>query len=120
MSRPQREVLTGRLMALAVAAARQGRQAMADLLTDAAEEIEWLAAKWERRKPIRPFVRGDMDVLSAAKTLGAMGGRIGGVVRAAKLSPERRREIAQKAAQQRWKRQPDADAVDPHVGESTK
>jgi len=34
--------------------------------------------------------------------LGRRGGRIGGVKRAAKMSPERRREIALKAARSRW------------------
>jgi hypothetical protein len=33
---------------------------------------------------------------------GKLGGSKGGTIRAAKLSPERRREIAQKAAQARW------------------
>ena len=38
----------------------------------------------------------------AAVTLGRLGGKKGGKARAAKLSPERRREIAKKAAQARW------------------
>ncbi len=38
----------------------------------------------------------------AAVALGRLGGRKGGPARAAKLSPERRREIAQKAAAIRW------------------
>ena len=33
---------------------------------------------------------------------GKLGGAKGGTIRAAKLSPERRREIARKAAQARW------------------
>lgn len=40
----------------------------------------------------------------AAVELGRMGGLKGGPARAKKLSAERRREIAQKAAQVRWKR----------------
>lgn len=36
------------------------------------------------------------------KALGKRGGLVGGVVRAARLSPERRREIAQAAARARW------------------
>lgn len=40
----------------------------------------------------------------AAVALGRLGGLKGGKARAAKLSPERRREIAKKAAQARWKR----------------
>jgi hypothetical protein len=38
--------------------------------------------------------------------LGRLGGLKGGKARAAKLSPERRREIAQKAAQARWSKGP--------------
>jgi hypothetical protein len=38
----------------------------------------------------------------AAQILGRLGGLKGGKARAAKLSPERRREIAQKAIQARW------------------
>lgn len=38
----------------------------------------------------------------ASVELGRRGGLIGGKKRAAKLSPERRREIAQKAAAARW------------------
>ena len=37
-----------------------------------------------------------------AVALGLKGGRKGGLTRAANLSAERRREIAQKAAQARW------------------
>jgi hypothetical protein len=42
------------------------------------------------------------DKDQAAVELGRQGGLIGGKRRAAKLSPERRREIAQKAAAARW------------------
>jgi hypothetical protein len=41
----------------------------------------------------------------AAVALGRLGGRRGGRARAMKLSPERRREIAQNAALARWKRE---------------
>lgn len=37
-----------------------------------------------------------------AKALGRRGGLKGGIVRAARLTPERRVEIAKKAAQARW------------------
>lgn len=40
----------------------------------------------------------------AAVALGRMGGLKGGKVRAEKLSPERRKEIAQKAAAKRWEK----------------
>ena len=38
----------------------------------------------------------------AAVALGKLGGKKGGPARAKKLSPERRKEIAKKAAQARW------------------
>jgi len=38
----------------------------------------------------------------AAVELGRLGGKRGGRARAEKLTPEQRREIAQKAAQKRW------------------
>jgi hypothetical protein len=40
----------------------------------------------------------------AAVALGRLGGLKGGKARAANLSPERRKEIAQKAVQARWKK----------------
>jgi len=43
------------------------------------------------------------DKHAAAVALGRLGGLKGGKARTAKLSPERRKEIAQKAAQARWK-----------------
>lgn len=47
-----------------------------------------------------------------AVALGAMGGRKGGLARAASLTPERRREIAQDAAHKRWKTQPQPATLD--------
>ncbi len=38
----------------------------------------------------------------AAQALGKLGGLKGGKARAAKLTPERRKEIAQQAAKARW------------------
>lgn len=40
----------------------------------------------------------------AAVALGKLGGKKGGDARAAKLSPKRRKEIAEKAARARWKK----------------
>ena len=40
----------------------------------------------------------------AAVALGRLGGKKGGAARAAKLTPEQRREIAQIAANARWKK----------------
>lgn len=42
----------------------------------------------------------------AAVALGRLGGQKGGQARAVNLTPERRREIARKAALARWSRQP--------------
>jgi hypothetical protein len=42
----------------------------------------------------------------AAVALGKLGASKGGQARAAKLSPEERREVARKAAAARWKRPP--------------
>ena len=47
-----------------------------------------------------PKPKKDFD----AKALGHKGGLKGGKARAEKLTPERRKEIAQKAAQARWKK----------------
>jgi len=44
----------------------------------------------------------------AAVALGRLGGAKGGAARAAKLSPEKRSEIAKRAASARW-RKPDSD-----------
>jgi hypothetical protein len=40
----------------------------------------------------------------AARLLGRLGGKKGGKAHAEKLSPERRKEIARKAAKARWKK----------------
>lgn len=37
-----------------------------------------------------------------AQALGRLGGKVGGLARAAKLSPERRKEIAVNASKARW------------------
>ncbi|MBN1548334.1 MAG: hypothetical protein JW902_16915 [Syntrophaceae bacterium] len=47
-------------------------------------------------------VEEKMQKNPAAVALGRLGGLKGGKARAAKLSPRRRREIAQKAARARW------------------
>lgn len=45
---------------------------------------------------------GDSGKNPAAVALGRLGGKKGGKARAEKLSPERRHEIAKKAAEKRW------------------
>lgn len=63
---------------------------IADLATGIAEEETAMA---EGKNP-------------AAVSLGRLGGLKGGKARAKKLSPEKRREIAQIAARSRWKNKP--------------
>ena len=45
----------------------------------------------------------DRQKNQAAVALGRLGGKRGGKARATKLSPEKRKEIAKKAAQTRWR-----------------
>jgi hypothetical protein len=60
-----------------------------------------LASKPEPTKPIQ-FPSQPKKKNPAAVALGKLGGIKGGKARAAKLSEERRKEIAQRAAQARW------------------
>ena len=60
------------------------------------------AAIGEAEKPIPPSDRTDDDKDAAAVERGRKGGEKGGKARAEKLTPERRAEIAKKAAQSRW------------------
>ena len=53
----------------------------------------------ETKPPEKPPKKKNFD----AKTLGHLGGLKGGKARANKLTPEQRKEIAQKAAKTRWK-----------------
>lgn len=59
-----------------------------------------------RAKGIVDMATGDVDPDEgknpAAVALGRLGGIKGGKARAEKLSPERRKEIAKKAAEKRW------------------
>ena len=52
----------------------------------------------------KPTKKEDQDKNPAAVALGRLGGKKGGKARAEKLSPERRQEIAKKAAEARWKK----------------
>lgn len=62
----------------------------------------------QRAKATLDLVTGDADYVpdpekdQRAVELGRVGGLSGGLSRAAKLSPARRKEIAQRAAQARW------------------
>lgn len=46
----------------------------------------------------------DSSKNQAALTMGKLGGRKGGKARAEKLTPDRRKEIAKKAAEKRWRK----------------
>jgi hypothetical protein len=70
-----------------------------------------------RRLPVIPVVgeltgtlqpiptNGSRPKNPAAVALGKLGGSKGGTIRAARLTPEQRSEIAQKAARARWKKE---------------
>ncbi|MBI5869649.1 MAG: hypothetical protein HZB44_01640 [Actinobacteria bacterium] len=57
----------------------------------------------EATKEEKPPYEPEAEKNPAVVELGRKGGLKGGKARAEKLSPERRREIAKKAAQARWK-----------------
>lgn len=48
------------------------------------------------------FGHENADAKALASELGKLGGRLGGMARAKALTPERRSEIAKKAAAKRW------------------
>ena len=50
----------------------------------------------------KPVTVSKSDISRVMAELGRRGGRIGGAKRAASMTPERRREIALKAARSRW------------------
>jgi hypothetical protein len=54
----------------------------------------------------QPEIKSDRVKNPAAVELGRLGGLKGGKARAEKLSADRRKEIAQKAAKSRWDKQP--------------
>lgn len=61
------------------------------------KELAKSIADWGKDRPKQP------EKNPAAVALGRLGGLKGGKARAEKLSAEERKEIAQKAAQARWK-----------------
>ena len=77
------------------------RSSKGDVAQNALRVVETLIG--EPLKPKRktiPFPRKPKN--AAAVALGKLGGMKGGKARAAKLSAQERREIAQRAAQARW------------------
>ena len=78
-----------------------------DRLVDAA--MDQPNATPELREAVEDFIdaltEGTlMDLTTVASLMGQAGGRKGGPARAAKLTPERRREIATRAAAARWQK----------------
>jgi hypothetical protein len=81
-----------------------GRSSKGDAAQNAlrvVEEAIGAPLKPEPKKPIQ-FPTKAKKKNPAAVALGKLGGTKGGKARAAKLSPERRKAIAQRAAQARW------------------
>ena len=81
-----------------------GRSSKGDAAQNAlrvVEEAIGAPLKGESKKPIL-FPARPKKKNPAAVALGKLGGVKGGKARAAKLSPERRKAIAQRAAQARW------------------
>ena len=67
-------------------------------------DVNQMATNVISRKPSEDKPDQTKDPL--AVELGRRGGLKGGVARAQKLSPRRRRQIARKAAQRRWETRP--------------
>jgi hypothetical protein len=72
------------------------------------KDINFIAAnivKQTTNEPIpKPPKKEDQDKNPAAVALGRLGGLKGGKARSESLTPERRKEIAKKAAETRWKK----------------
>ena len=80
-----------------------GRSSKGDVAQNALRVIEQVIG--EPLKPKRQIMQFPPRKKNpAAVALGKLGGMKGGKARAAELSPERRKEIAQKAAKARWAR----------------
>jgi hypothetical protein len=54
--------------------------------------------------PAKELKKNEAVISKYLASIGKKGGLIGGKVRAQRLTPERRKEIARKAAMTRWKR----------------
>jgi hypothetical protein len=79
----------------------RGRASKGDVAQNALRVVE--AAIGEPLKPQRKTLQFPRKAKNpAAVALGELGSRKGGIARANKLSPEKRKEIAQRAAKARW------------------
>lgn len=74
----------------------QGRRRPRDVISNAVHVMRIAVGESSEEPP------ADSTKNPAAVALGRRGGLKGGKARAAKLSPEKRAEIARKAAQSRW------------------
>lgn len=94
-------------------AARIVRESTAPHATDLPADIEAVWAEWSKGvgkvdERAMTLLRAAFEVGveagrgTAASSFGRMGGLVGGKLRAANLSKERRQEIAKKAARSRW------------------
>jgi hypothetical protein len=69
----------------------------------------------ERPEPANGNAPTQAEVSRVMAALGRKGGKIGGMKRAASLSPEKRREIALKAARSRWDKKTVTSKSRPHA-----
>jgi hypothetical protein len=76
-----------------------GRSSKRDTAQNALRVVEQATGAPLKPKKVISFKKAKNP---AAVALGKLGGVKGGKARAAKLSPERKKEIAQRAAQARW------------------
>jgi hypothetical protein len=59
----------------------------------------------------------ETEIRKAARTLSALGASKGGLARAEKMTPQQRREVAQKAAEARWRVPTATHAGEIHIGD---
>jgi hypothetical protein len=78
-----------------------GRSSKRDVAQNALRVVEEAIGAPLVMQPAKP-IQFPKKKNPAAVALGKLGGPKGGRARAAKLSPEKRKEIAQRAAQARW------------------
>lgn len=82
-----------------------GQQRLAALIREIGDALDAGESPGALAEQFWPRIQ-DLAQGNAAATLGRKGGKKGGRARAKKLSPERRSEIAKKAAAARWGRKP--------------
>jgi hypothetical protein len=83
---------------------RKGSRKKEDEIQAARRVVDTIIAKTEADAPEEAPIEITPEMRAAAAAFGRIGGKIGGPKRAAKLTLERRSEIAKKAAAARWGR----------------